>query len=289
MFAVALTTLVAGGAAAGDGDAPGDAARESFFAGIDLQQAGDRDGAVARFQLALSHDPDLHQARLYLAECYHDLGLDERARDELQRYLAHPFPGAEVERASELMEVCGGIPPSQVADTTVADGAEAGSGDASPGGADEPRPPWRTVRLEFGPALSHYANVIGLVTAGPLVEVRWTPAFFLELGAGGRLGLGRYPERDGPLLVPEVGAGVCASIPIRRIRLTAGVHVPVVFSRLPGGARADAGVRGEVGLRWTPRGGPLVLALQLEGGYLVTPTVGGSLRIGLQLGPESRR
>jgi hypothetical protein len=44
-------------------------------------------------------------------------------------------------------------------------------------------------------------------------------------------------------------------------------------------------VLGEVGLRVSPPGSRLVIGASFLGGWLVRPTLGGELSIGLQLGP----
>jgi hypothetical protein len=280
MRALAMLLLLAlpGGRALAQ-PAEAGSARDAFFEGIDLQQAGDCEGAVARFELALAADPELHQARLYLAECLHTLGVDGAAVEQLTLYLAHPFPGADPARAGALMLECGGEPP-----------LAAGTGEAEPEPGDGTQVPavddrWRAIRLEVGPAISHFANEVGLIAVGPQLELRWLAWRYLEIGARGGLSFGPHPAGQAPIQVPELAAGVAGSIPLGPFRLTAGAHVPLVFSQLAAGWRVDAGVRGELGLRWTPGDGHIVLAAQFEGGHLVTPCVGGSVRIGVQLGP----
>jgi len=254
-------------------------ARDAFFEGIDLQQAGDCEGAVARYELALGADPNLHQARLYLAECFHALGMDGRAVEQLEIYMAHPFPGADPDRAAALLVECGGELPT----TGEQDAAEVDPVVDPPPRAASPAD-WRPVRLELGPGVSHFANEIGLVAVGPLLEVRVLAWRYLEVGARGGVGFGKHPLGQTAIRVPELAVGVAGSFPVGPIRLTAGAHVPVVFSELPAGTRADAGVRGEVGVRWAPGGGAVVVAAQFEGGYLVAPSVGGSVRVGVQFG-----
>lgn len=267
-------------------DPAGEAARDAFFEGVDLQAAGDHEGAAARYELALDDDPTLHQARLYLAECFHELGLDDRARAQLELYLATPFPGADPVRAATLMVECGGD-PGAVTMTPSGDGGEA---DVPEGGTRSGRTRsaahWRAFSVEAGPAVCHWANEVGLVTVGPVLEIRWLPLRYLELGLRGGLGLGSHPSGAPPVRVPELAVGVAASIPLGAIRLTAGANSPLAFSRLPAGPRADVGVRGQLGLRIPFGSTPLYAALLAEGGFLVAPTVGGSIRVGVQLGPE---
>jgi len=268
------------------GGEQGREAEAAFFAGLDLKEAGDCEGAVARFQLSLSRDESLHQARLHLAECYHHLGLDAEAVDELNAYLQSDFPGRETDRARQLLIECGGEPVAVLADD-VEVVAEEIPGDDSGGAAIDPRAPeadWGVVRVETGARLAHYANRIGLVVAGPLVDVRVLPWRYLELGVRAAFGFGGYEGHEGAVRVPEFGVGVSASIPAGRVRIVAGAVVPLVVSRYDGAHRVDAGLFGEAGIRVAVGETPLVLGLQVGGGHLVTPVIGGGIRIGVQLG-----
>ena len=266
----------------------GTEAEAAFFAGLDLKQAGDCEGAVARFQLSLSRDPDLHQARLHMAECYHSLGLDPEAVAELTLYLGAEFPGRETERAQQLMVECGGDPGVAVAgcDGDAADGAADAGGEQGGGTVEPPSPTsaWSPVRIETGAQVTHYANRIGLVAVAPLVDVRVLPWRYLELGVRASLGFGGYEEHDGAVRVPEFGVSVAASIPVGRVRIVAGALVPLAISRFDGSHRVDAGVLGEAGIRVAIGETPLVIGAQFGGGYLVTPVIGGGIRIGFQLG-----
>jgi len=262
-----------------------ESARAVFFEGLDLQEAGDIEGAVARYELALADDPELHQARLYLAECFHELGLDGRAREQLEIYLSTPFPGADPARAATLMLECGGDPES-VTGSSEDDGGEAeGTLRRTSGERDVS---WRALAVEAGASVNHWANEIGLVAAGPSLELRWLPLRYLEVGLGGGVGFGSHPQGSPVIRVPEVAPGVAGSIPVGRIRLVGGVQVPVTFSKLPTGPRADLGVRGRLGVRIAFGKSPLYAAIFAEGGYLVTPTLGGSVRLGAQFGPERK-
>ena len=288
LLAAGLLALLGGDRSAPAEEAPTDltkeAARAAFFEGLDLQQAGDLEGAVARFELALGDDPELHQARLYLAECFHGLGLDDRAREQLEIYVATDFPGADHARAAELMTEYGGDPDSVVPPTE-----HAGEGE---GGDDEPpvrraaAGRWQVLSLGAGASVAHWANEIGLVAVGPTLELRWLPLTYLEIGLRGGIAFGPHPTGTSAVRVPEVAAEVAASIPLGKVRLLAGAGVPVTFSRLPRGPRADVGIRGVLGVRVGLGTTPLYAAVVAEGGYLVAPTVGGSLRLGVQLGPE---
>jgi len=264
-------------------------AQAAFFAGLDLKEAGDCEGAVARFQLALGRDPQMYQARLYMAECFHSLGLDEEAATELVAYLSVPFPGMEEQRARDLLVACGGDPDSVVLappveagdEGDIVDGAGSEDGGASPGTASA----WAPVRAEVGVRMQRYGNSIGLFTAGPVVGVRVLPVEFVEIGVDGTFGLGRYPDHDGVVQVPTVSFSAGASIPIKRVRILAGVVVPLVISVLDGSSRVDPGVLGEIGVRVLLGDGRLVLGGQVGGGVLVSPTVGGGVSLGIQFGP----
>ncbi len=282
-------------------DNPVQEAEAAFFAGLDLREAGDCEGAIARFQLALASDPGLHQARFYMAECYHQLGMDDEAVAELTRYLAADFPGAEVEKARALMSTCGGDPDAVARDDGAdgddrtadgdAGGTVTGDDDGAGGGGVDPLPTgpgWARLRLEAGVQLAQFANRIDLVTGGPVVELRYRPIGILEVGVRGAFGMGGYPDQDGLVQVPSFGVGIWAGIPLGASHgslLTAGAVVPLLISRYGGEARVDPGVLGELGLRVAIRGTRLVIGGQLEGGYVVTPTIGGSIRVGIQLGP----
>jgi len=278
-----LVCLLTVNAASAD-ETQGQEAEAAFFAGLDLKEAGDCEGAVARFQLSLSRDPDLHQARLHMAECYHSLGFDTEAVDELTRYLQADFPGRETERARQLLIECGGDPGALP--TSAEDGGTRGDGGEDAGGTAGPRAatPWSPVRIETGAQLAHYANRVGLIAVGPLVDVRVLPWRFLELGVRAGLGFGAYEDHGGSVRVPEFGASAAASIPVGRVRIVAGVLVPMVVSRFDGTHRVDAGVVGEAGIRIALGETPLVIGAQVGGGYLVTPVIGGGIRVGVQLG-----
>ncbi len=294
--ALALAAIVLGGASPAAADeAEGQDAQAAFFAGLDLKEAGDCEGAVARFQLALGRDPEMHQARLHMAECYHTLGLDEEAAGELIAYLSRSFPGMEEERAKELLVACGGDPDSvvPVSDGDTGDGTDAGDGGTEAGGDDGAdvdtggpglAAAWTPVRAEVGARVQRYANTIGLLSAGPVVGMRVLPVRFVEIGVDGAFGLGGYPDHDGIVQVPTVSFSAGASIPVKRVRILAGVVVPVLISELDGALRVDPGVLGEVGVRVLLGQGRFVLGGQVGGGVVVSPTFGGGVSLGIQLG-----
>ena len=288
-FLGALAAALMGTAALAAADeAEGQDAQAAFFAGLDLKEAGDCEGAIARFQLALGRDPQMAQARLYMAECYHTLGLDEEAVTELIAYLSHPFPGMEQARAEELLVDSGGDPASVVVTPTeepTAGAADAGAGAEGAGGATATEVTWSAMRLEVGARAQRYANRVGLFTAGPVVGVRILPVKFVEVGVDGAFGLGGYPDHDGIVQVPAVSFSAGASIPVKRVRILAGVVVPLLISELDGSKRVDPGVLGEVGVRVLLGEGRLVLGGHAGGGVVVSPTVGGGVSLGLQLGP----
>ncbi len=267
----------AGDTAPGEAPAPDPAdqdARELFFEGLDLQEAGQWEPAADLFRRALQLQPELHQARLRLAECEYELGNELDALAQLELYLNADFPGAEVGRARLLVVACGADP-----DVLIAGGA----------GDDGRRRPadvrWAPARLEIGAALVHFENDIALTAGGPVLAMRFLPIQYLELTAQVRGAFGPYPDHEGVVAVVDFGPGVDASVPLGPTRLLAGVVVPFLLSRYGGEVRVDAGVVAELGVRVPVGDSPLVLGVQLEGGYLVTPTVGGSLRFGFQLGP----
>jgi len=300
-----------------------------FFEGLDLRDAGDWEGAIARFQLAISQDPSLHQARLHLAECFFELGMYDEAIREAQRYLDADFEMAETRRARDLIGLCrfeaSQAPVETVAETTTSQPAEPLPEELAlveeepvpveeepvpveeePVLAEEEPVPveeeptrievalpvprardtgWAAVTVETGAAVGHFANSAGLTTVGPLLAGRFLPLRYLELTVQGRLGFGPYTEQGGTVRVPDLGVGAAASIPIRKVRIVAGAVIPLVFSGYGGETHADAGVLGIVGVRVCETGSRLVIGGQVEAGYLVSPYVGGSFRIGFQIGP----
>ena len=286
---MAVCLLLLGSLPAAADDVEGQDAQAAFFAGLDLKEAGDCEGAVARFQLALGRDPELHQARLHMAECYHTLGLDEEAVTELIAYLTVAFPGMEEQRARDLLAECGGDPDSVVTpplDTGSEGGGDGGGGGEGEGGAaPTAEAAWTPVRAEVGAQVHRYANRIGLVSVGPSVGVRVLPLQYLEIAVSGAFAMGTYPDNDGVVQVPSVTAGIGASIPVKRARLLAGVSVPMLISEIDGAVRIDPGVMGEVGVRVLLGEGRLVFGAQVGGGYVVKPVVGGGVCLGVQLGP----
>lgn len=176
---------------------PGEqSAKQAFFAGLDLKEAGDLEGAVARFQIALSNEPSLHQARLHLAECYHLLGMDAEARAELTTYLGTDFPGAEVKKAQELMIACGGeldsVAPQGAGESSVSN-AQAASKPA--GGGSRAGPAVFVAGLHFGPSFSAFSPLktfvlprlevgVALPFAGQRIQVLGTLAYMAPPSEG---------------------------------------------------------------------------------------------------------
>jgi len=244
-------------------------AQAACFEGVDLQQAGDHEGAIARFLLALSYDPALHQAHLLLAESYLELGMQEEARSELTRYLGADFPEADVDRARELMVAAGGDP-------------------------DAVRPPavpqpghWAPAAVAIGAAVDHFDNRIGVTAVGPVIGVGFLPWRHVELEVRAGFGVGPWPDHEGTIRVPILAVGAAASIPLSRVRLVAGARVPMVFSHNHGDTRADGGIEGVAGVR-VALVDRIVLEARFAGGYLVRPVIGGSIAVGVQIGPMSR-
>ena len=271
-----------------------------FFEGLDMREAGDCEGAIGRFQLAFTRDPTLHQARLHVAECFQELGLLEDAVREARVYLDAGFEMAEVERACALIVACGGEPCEPVADDPDMDPADPVDGGGDVGLGDpiapvvttvDPVPPaqpasWTLALLEVGASANHHANSASLTTVGPLVAAQLMPWRHLQVTLRVRVGFSSW--RGDGVQVPDVGVGLAGSIPIGRARLAPGVIVPVVFSGFGGSTRADAGILGQVAVRVPVGDSRLVVGGQVDGGYLVSPVVGGSVRIGVQLGPRGR-
>ena len=287
-------------------DAPVKSADTAFFEGLDLKEAGNCTDAIPLFQQALSLDPALHQARLYLAECAHWTGQDSLAITELEMYLQIDFAEAEHERAQALLGTCQAAIAAQPTTTEV----DTPPQPAEPDKATQPDRPkddydsskaykspraktalsaapsaWSPVRVGTGVALAHYANDAKLTAAGPLFTGHFRVARFLELSVLGRVAFGPYKDHGGSVTVPQFGFGAAATIPLGKPLLGIGVVLPLVISRYDDQTLADGGILGEVALRVPVGGTRLVIGGQFEGGYLVRPVVGGSLRVEVQIGP----
>jgi len=288
-----------------------------YFEGIELKESGRCDFALGRFQLCLQMDPTLHQARLHMAECFHELGMDDRAVTEAVGYLQVGFEEAEEERARKLIVTCGGDPvalgvgaveavteaEAETETETVAEAvteAEAEAETETETVAESETvvssPPivgpritasgdWTKARVGFGLLLSHYGNDVGLTGLGPLLEFRFRPERYIEFGFRTRLLMGPYPDHDGGIILPEFGFCAAAAIPLGRASLVGGIVIPIVLSGYGGDTRADGGILGEIGVHVPVPGTRLVLGGNFEGGYVVRPTVGGAFRAAIQLGP----
>lgn len=274
--------------------------RTLFFEALDLKEAGDWEGAIARFQLAHSGDASLVQSILHVAECFHELRMPEEALAQAEAYLEAGFEMAEVNRARELILRCrweiengppvDGEDPATVAVEPTSEG-NAAEPDAAAGQPDtEPVAHlpvgsaafWAPVTVEAGAGLDHFANTAGLTTFGPLFGVRIAPTRWIEITGRAQLGLGGYEE--GTVRVPGFAIGVGGSLPFGRVRVHFGGQMPMVLSGYGGQNRLDVGVGGEVGVRVALGEGRIVIGGQVGGGYLVKPFVGGSIRLGVQLG-----
>ncbi len=249
-----------------------------FFEGLDLKEAGDCEGAVARFQKAVAENPGLHQARLYLAECYLELGLPDAAAREIGLYLDADFPGAEVDRACEMLNQ--------------ADGHHRAckKGRRGGGGGTVTLPPeasWAPVTVEGGLLVHHFDNQLAVTAAGPAFAGRVLVWRFVELRGQFGLGFAPYPGQAGRIEIPVFGIGAAFSAPLGPMRLFAGIVVPWAISRLGLEMRADGGIMGEGGVRVALPGSRVVVGGQMGGGYLVSPVFAGSVHVGVQLGPRS--
>lgn len=266
-----------------------------FFAGMDLKEAGDCEGAISRFQLAIQLDPALHQARLYLAECYYLLGMKQPAIDELTLYLASDVAAKRVDQAHELLTACGADPveieeqiAAEKAAQAAADGTDGTDGTGNTGTTVKPSGPvhWTPVTIELGPLVEHYGNDVQLTAVGPVVAGRFLVWRYLELLAQFHVGFGPYPGEDGVIRVPAWAFGAAASIPAGPLRIIAGAELPLAISRKGDeAAGVNTGILGVIGARGAIRDTRLVIGGQVEVGYLVRPTVAGSFRVGIQIGP----
>jgi len=300
--------------AAGQPEEPADP-QSLFFAGMDLKEAGDCEGAVSRFQLAIQLDPTLHQARLYLAECYYLLGMKEQAVGELKQYLAADVPAKRVDQAHQLLTACGADPvkiEKEIAAEKAAAGGTDGGTDGgtgyvpSTGGTDstgdtgdtgstgntgttvKPGGPvhWTPVTVELGPVVQHVGNDVKLVAVGPVIGGRFLVWRYLELLAQFQIAFGPYPGEEGTIRLPVWGLGAAASIPAGPVRIVAGAEVPIALSRKGDEeVGVNTGILGVIGARGAVKDTRLVLGGQFEVGYLVRPLVAGSFRVGIQIGP----
>lgn len=242
----------------------------AFFAALDLKETGDCEGAIARFELAISRDPSLVQSHLYIAECCITLGMHERAVSEVETYLAAEQLAVETARAREILEDAGADPDEYLPpDENGARGFR-----------------WTPLRVEIGGGVAHFDNAVALTVGGPTLAARVLPWRFVEIGVRGRIGFGPYPDREGTVRVPEFHGGVSASIPLGGLRIVAGPMAALVVSQYGGEARIDLGVLGEAGVRVAMGHSRLVIGAAVIGGWLVSPVVGGEVTVGIQLGPR---
>lgn len=274
-----------------------------FFDALELKDNGQCSFAVGRFQLCIEVDPTLHQARLHMAECYQEMGEDALAIREARFYLEADFPEAEVDRAKAVIAACGGDPDmiavgggepagAPPEETTPSDPGptvrtetrpDADISRAFPGGA--PRR-WSHVRIGTGLLVTHFANSAKLTALGPLVDLRFMPERHIEFGITARVAMGPYRERGGTVTVPQFAGAIALSIPLRGPRLTIGALIPMVLSGLGDQTRIDGGILGEVGIHIPAGESPVVIEALFEGGYLVSPVIGGRVGLAFQLGPR---
>lgn len=247
-----------------------------FFEGLDMKEAGDCEGAVARFQMAVAENPGLHQARLYLAECYLELGLPDAAAREIGLYLDADFPGAEVDRACEML--------------AEAEGQHPGCRGKRPTWAPPVLPPgasWAPVTAEMGLLVEHYDNRTRLTAVGPQLAVRVLLWRYIEARAGVGIVAGPAPLGVGRIEVPTGTVGAAFSMPLGPIRLFGGIEVPLIVSRLDLDLRLDAGILGTGGVRVALPGTRLVVGGRAGGGHVVRPVFFGGLHVGVQIGPRT--
>jgi hypothetical protein len=267
---------------------PEEQAQAVFFEGLDLQEQGSFADAAARFELAVQLDPNLHQARLYLAESYYMLGRKDEAVPQIMAYLESDFPTKQIDRSRELLVACG-------VDELTADEAAAAAA-ATPPVPDttttavtttttSKRGPWTLATIEVGPQVTYHANEIDLVALGPVIAGRFLIQRYIELSFQFQMGFGRYPDHDGVIWVPNLAPGAAVSLPFGYNRLSFGAMIPVVYSRRGDEAGFNAGIAGTVSFRGAIPGSRLVFGGQFEAGHVVRPMIGGSLRVGIQLGP----
>lgn len=259
-------------------------AQTVFFEALDMKEAGDCEGAVARFQLALQINPGLHQARLYLAECFQILGMCDQANVELTEYLETDFPGAEVDRACALLRGCG-------ADHAACRGT--GHGGVPP--LPPPLPPpiafpaaeasWAPLTAEIGLVLLHFDNRVGMTSLGPQFTGRVLVFRWIELRGGFAISGAVPGPVTGHIDVPLFSVGALFSAPLGPLRVFAGVDIPLLISQLDLEMRLDGGIMGVAGVRVAVPNTRLVVGGQFGGGYAVTPLVAGSLHLGVQIGP----
>ena len=247
----------------------GDDADSAYFRAIDLWEQGDIVGAVTGFQSVLALDPTLHQARLRLAECYHEMGMDADALRELRTYVDADLPGAEIGRAQMLILACGGDPGDSAADIPAKIPVAAG---------------WSKMALDASLHVSRITGHPGLTATGPMLEVRWLPWRYLSVGARCWLGFGSAPAVEGPDRLLTPGLTAAATIPLGTARLAIGAVVPLLWNAGSGSTAPVLGILATAQAGLAVPGSRLLLAIHVEAGQLGMPVLGGGIGLGIQIG-----
>ncbi len=253
-------------------------ADSAYFRAIDLWEQGDIVGAVTGFQAVLALDPTLHQARLRLAECYHEMGMDADALRELKTYVEADIPGAEMGRAQMLILACGGDPGELLPEDAAV------QADTEPVAGVAPASAWTAMNLDLGLHLGRFTGHPGLTAVGPMLEVRWLPWRYLALGARCWLGIGSAPATEGPDQLVTPGLTAAATFPLGTARLDIGAVLPLLWNAGSGSTAPVIGILATAHARMPIPGSRLLLAIHVEAGQLGTPTVGGGIGLGLQIG-----
>jgi len=263
-----------------------------FREGMEAYRAGRCEEATTKLESALAVDPDLHSARLPLAECYYKIGIIPGAINHLKVYITELEPGPERARAEERLRyfqkelaAMAGVAPPDEPDEGSADGggaAEGGDGGATgPSQADA----GTHVMIDVSGGGSHVATVyqptFGVVAGG----LRIYPFRYLGIGLTGGIGLGGGPGATGLVRLPEARVTVGFVFPVRPALILMGAELLLVGSRLHDRHVVDPGVVFVGEIRGPLGSSPLYLGGAVQVGYLLAPTVGGRLVLGVRLGP----
>ncbi len=291
-----------------------------FREGMAAYRSGRCEEATAKLESALALDPDLHSARLPLAECYYAIGLIPGAINHLKVYITEFEPGVERERAqsqlnkyqSDLAAMAGLIESVDVSEVDLdaddPDGYEygryedqEGHADAQEGGARSiralegaskdaggaPRRPLLFVDAQLG--ASHFVTSFAPTLGDLDLGVRLLPTRFLAVGLSGRIGLGGAEAIDGLLTLPQVHLVVGPVIAPAAAQLLLGADAFLIGSRVEERDVVDPGIAFTAELRGPLGDTPLYLGGALSVGYGVGPYVSGRMVIGICLARGGER
>jgi len=265
-----------------------------FREGMSAYRAGRWEEATTKLESALAVDPDLHSARLPLAECYYKIGIIPGAINHLKVYITELEPGEEQDRArrqlqkyqSDMAEMVGLIESVDISEVDLTEeapdgyefGRDEGKGDR---GVDGGGRPLLLVDAQFG--VSHFGTSFQPTLGDLAIGVRLYPARFLAVGLSAHLGLGGAEAIEGLLTLPQLHLVVGPVILTRPALLMLGADAFLIGSRVEERDVVDPGIAFTAELRGPLGDSPLYVGGGLAVGYAVGPYVAGHAVIGICL------